>query len=52
VAALAVDPTDSDVVYAGTGGGVRKSTDGGHGWRTVLWHGRYMFVTALTIAPT
>ena len=52
VTALAVDPTDSNVVYAGTGGGVRKSTDGAHSWRTVLWHGRYMGISALVIAPT
>jgi photosystem II stability/assembly factor-like uncharacterized protein len=52
VGALAVDPTDSRIVYAGTGGGVRKSTDGGRSWRTVLWHGRYTFVSALVIAPT
>ena len=52
VGALAVDPTDSRIVYAGTGGGVRKSTDGGRSWITVLWHGRYTFVSALVIAPT
>ena len=49
---LAVDPTDSNIVYAGTGGGVRMSTDGGHSWRTVLWHGRYMGISSLVIAPT
>ena len=49
---LAVDPADSDIVYAGTGGGVKKSTDGGRSWRTVLWRGRYMGVSALLIAPT
>jgi hypothetical protein len=38
-AQLAVDPTDSNVVYAGTGGGVKKSTDGGRNWKTVLWRG-------------
>ena len=52
VGVLAVDPTDSDIVYAGTGGGVKKSTDGGRSWRTVLWRGRYMGVSALLIAPT
>lgn len=52
VGALAVDPTDSDIVYAGTGGGVKKSTDGGRSWRTVLWRGRYMGISALLIAPT
>lgn len=52
VSALAVDPSDGDVIYAGTGGGVRKSTDGGRSWKTVLWRGRYMGISALAIAPT
>ena len=52
VTALAVDPTDSDVVYAGTGGGVRKSTDGGRNWITVLWRGRFMGISALAVDPT
>ena len=52
VTALVVDPKNSDVVYAGTGGGVRKSIDGGRSWRTVLWRGRFMAVSALVIAPT
>ena len=31
---LAVDPADSDVVYAGLGeGGVRRSVDGGGSWQ-------------------
>jgi photosystem II stability/assembly factor-like uncharacterized protein len=52
VNALAVDPSDGNVIYAGTGGGVRKSTDGGRGWKTVLWHGRYMGISGIAIAPT
>lgn len=32
VDALAVDPTDPDVVYAGTGHGIFKTTDGGDSW--------------------
>ncbi len=52
VGALAVNPTDSDIVYAGTGGGVRKSTDGGRSWRTVFWRGRFMGISALVIAPS
>ncbi len=32
VNALDFDPTDASVVYAGTGGGVWKSTDGGGSW--------------------
>jgi photosystem II stability/assembly factor-like uncharacterized protein len=39
-------------VDAGHGGGVKKSTDGGHNWSTVLWRGRYMGISALLIAPT
>ena len=30
--ALAVDPQTPDIIYAGTGGGVFKSTDGGASW--------------------
>ena len=52
VTALAVDPNDGDVVYAGTGGGIKKSSDGGRSWKTVLWRGRFMFVDALAITPT
>ena len=37
VYALAVDPTNSDVVYAGTSyGGVFQSTDGGLSWNTQI----------------
>ncbi len=38
VMSLAIDPTDANVIYAGTGGfvgqghGVYKSTDGGDNW--------------------
>ena len=52
VSKLAVDPTDSKVVYAGTGGGIKKSTDGGRSWKTVLWRGRFMGIWGLVIAPT
>ena len=52
VSALAVDPADSRIVWAGSGGGVKKSTDGGRSWKTVLWQGRFMGVQALAIAPT
>jgi photosystem II stability/assembly factor-like uncharacterized protein len=33
---VAVDPIDSNVVYAAAGDAVRKSTDGGHTWTTVF----------------
>ena len=52
VTALAVDPADSRIVWAGSGGGVKKSTDSGRSWKTVLWRGRFMGVEALAIAPT
>jgi photosystem II stability/assembly factor-like uncharacterized protein len=52
VGALAVDPADSHIVWAGSGGGVKKSTDGGRSWKTMLWRGRYMGVEALAIATT
>ncbi len=55
VLALAVDPADTDVVYAGSDR-VSKSTDGGHNWKTVFppHPTRYPRenVSALAIAPT
>ena len=50
--ALAVDPTDSDNVYAGTPTGIRKSTDGGTAWRTVLRPGQYILGSEFVITPT
>jgi photosystem II stability/assembly factor-like uncharacterized protein len=52
---VAVDPVHSNVVYA-VAGGVRKSTDGGRTWKTVLF-GRTrrasgLFVSRVAIAPT
>jgi len=32
ISALAIDPSDSGVVYAASSAGVMKSIDGGHGW--------------------
>ena len=52
VGALAVDPANSRIVWAGTGGGVKKSTDRGRSWKTVLWQGRFTGVGALAIAAT
>jgi photosystem II stability/assembly factor-like uncharacterized protein len=55
VIALAVDPADTNVVYAGSDR-VSKSTDGGRSWRTVFppHPTRYPpdHVSALAIAPT
>lgn len=52
VGALAVDPADSQIVWAGSGSGIKKSVDGGRSWKTVLWQGRFMGVQELAIAPT
>ena len=52
VTALAVDPTDSGIVYAATPTGIRRSTDGGRSWSTVLRPGKYVAGAALVIAPT
>jgi photosystem II stability/assembly factor-like uncharacterized protein len=52
VTALAVDPADGDNVYAGTPTGIRKSTDGGRTWRTVLRPGKYIVGSAFVITPT
>src|SRR5262249_49471650 len=35
VIAVAIDPRDSNIVYAGTSAGVFKSTNGGTGWSAV-----------------
>jgi hypothetical protein len=52
VTSLAVDPTNSKVVYAAAGG-VRKSIDGGHTWKVVFWlKNSYLGgVTRLMITP-
>ena len=57
VLSLAIDPTDSNIVYAGTGGfvgqgyGVYKSTDGGDTWAPSN-HGMLDYaITALTVDP-
>ena len=52
VSALAVDSADSRIVWAGSGGGVKRSTDGGRSWKTLFWQGRFMGVQELAIAPT
>ena len=52
--ALAVDPADTNIVYAGSDR-VSKSTDGGHSWKTVFPpHAtpNRETVSALAIAPT
>ncbi len=51
--ALAVDPANSRIVYSGADA-VRKSTDGGHTWKTVFLpdHAVYVYGSALAIVPT
>ena len=53
VLGMAVDPADSNVVYSAAGE-VRKSTDGGHTWRTVLlpYPTQGHSVSRIAIAPT
>ena len=51
VLSLAVDPVDSNIVYAGGWGNVFKSTNGGGRWRDVS-HEPWQHVTALAIDPT
>jgi photosystem II stability/assembly factor-like uncharacterized protein len=56
VTAIAVDPSNTSIVYSGADA-VRKSTDGGHSWKTVFLFdpagSRWLSnVSALAIAPT
>ncbi|MDH3942827.1 MAG: hypothetical protein OEV06_01865 [Anaerolineae bacterium] len=46
---IAVDPTDAQTVYAGTGDGVFKSTDGGESWRllNIPFEQRRIFAVAV-----
>ncbi len=38
ITTLAIDPLDSNIIYAGTaGGGVFKSTNGGDSWHPAAW---------------
>jgi len=50
VIAIAVDPTNTNILYAGAGG-VRKSSDAGHTWTSVFSHFPTA-VSAVAIAPT
>ncbi len=50
VAAVAVDPRDERVVYAGTFSGFMKSTDGGNSWREIDWNSNSFYSEAYTIA--
>jgi photosystem II stability/assembly factor-like uncharacterized protein len=49
---IAIDPNDRSVVYAAAGG-VRKSTDGGHTWKSMLnQQSKWLSVTRIAIVPT
>jgi photosystem II stability/assembly factor-like uncharacterized protein len=52
VNALAVDPTNSDVVYAGTTNGLYKSTDQAEHWRKVVGSIQHAYVSAIQLDPT
>lgn len=46
-----IDPTDGDVLYAGTDAGVWQSTDGGDGWTPVSVGLPFSKVVDLAVAP-
>ena len=48
---LAVDPVTPTILYAGTGGGVFKSTDGGGTWSAFNTGLTDLYVWALAIDP-
>jgi photosystem II stability/assembly factor-like uncharacterized protein len=39
ISALAISPTDSQIIFAGTGNGIFKSDDGGRTWTHVAYQG-------------
>ena len=49
---LAVDPTNSDVVYAGTTKGLYKSTDQGEHWAKIKGSIQNSYVSAIQLDPT
>ena len=52
VFALAIDPINHQIIYAGTGGGAFKSTTGGSSWSVVNTGLSSTNVTSLAIDPT
>jgi uncharacterized repeat protein (TIGR01451 family) len=53
VTALAVDPTNSAIVYVGTAqGGVYRSTNGGTNWTPIFDKAHSLAIGALAIAPS
>lgn len=49
---LAVDPRDSDRVFAGWEGRVERTLDGGERWETVLEPDAYPYFFGLAVSPT
>jgi len=49
---IAVDPTNSDVVYAGTTKGLYKSTDQGEHWAKIEGSIQNAYVSAIQMDPT
>lgn len=49
--ALAIDPMTSSTLYAGTAGGVYKSTDSGDNWSAVNNGLRNAYINTLAIDP-
>src|SRR5262249_5220808 len=51
IQALAVDPVNSSIVYAGTGAGVFKSVDAGASWTAINTGLTNAAIRALTVNP-
>jgi photosystem II stability/assembly factor-like uncharacterized protein len=52
VVALAMDPNDSDILYAGTwGGGMYKSLNGGLNWQVINQGLGWLYINSLAIDP-
>jgi photosystem II stability/assembly factor-like uncharacterized protein len=49
--AIAVDPTNADIVYVGSEGGLSKSTDGGENWTNLLGNLYWQSISSIAIDP-
>ena len=53
IVALAIDPSNAQIVYAGSwGSGVFKSTDGGQNWQSTSFGLTNLYINSLAIDPT
>lgn len=53
VTAIAVDPTNANIVYVGVAqGGLYRSTDGGTNWTRMLDNGLSLAIGAIAVAPS